>query len=150
MMMNTMQLYEISQWGCALYLGVLAILDWKMKKIPLGLIVIGMVFGCGFQLIYKELPFLLVVTGGAVGLVFLAVSKVTEEAFGYGDSMVIGVLGIYLGFWNLLSMLVLTFILAAMTAMYVLTKQKFHRKSVLPFVPFLACSYILILLTGGF
>ena len=75
----------------------------------------------------QRTSFLLVVTGGAVGLVFLAVSKVTEEAFGYGDSMVIGVLGIYLGFWNLLSMLVLTFILAAMTAMFVLTKQKFHR-----------------------
>ena len=30
--MNTMQLYEISQWGCALYLGVLAILDWKTKR----------------------------------------------------------------------------------------------------------------------
>lgn len=150
MMVDTMQLYEISRWGCVLYLGVLAILDWKTKKIPLGLVVIGMVSACGFQLISKELPFLLVAAGGAVGLVFLAVSKVTEEAFGYGDSMVIGVLGIYLGFWNLLSMLVLTFILAAMTAMFVLVKQKFHRKSVLPFVPFLTCSYILILLTGGF
>lgn len=149
-MVDTMQLYEISRWGCVLYLGVLAILDWKTKKIPLGLVVIGMVSACGFQLISKELPFLLVAAGGAVGLVFLAVSKVTEEAFGYGDSMVIGVLGIYLGFWNLLSMLVLTFILAAMTAMFVLVKQKFHRKSVLPFVPFLTCSYILILLTGGF
>lgn len=150
MMVDTMQLYEISRWGCVLYLGVLAILDWKTKKIPLGLVVIGMVSACGFQLISKELPFLLAAAGGAVGLVFLAVSKVTEEAFGYGDSMVIGVLGIYLGFWNLLSMLVLTFILAAMTAMFVLVKQKFHRKSVLPFVPFLTCSYILILLTGGF
>lgn len=149
-MVDTMQLYEISRWGCVLYLGVLAILDWKMKKIPLGLVVIGMISACGFQLISKELPFLLAAAGGAVGLVFLAVSKVTEEAFGYGDSMVIGVLGIYLGFWNLLSMLVLTFILAAMTAMFVLVKQKFHRKSVLPFVPFLTCSYILILLTGGF
>lgn len=149
-MVDTMQLYEISRWGCVLYLGVLAILDWKTKKIPLGLVVIGMISACGFQLISKELPFLLVAAGGAVGLVFLAVSKVTEEAFGYGDSMVIGVLGIYLGFWNLLSMLVLTFLLAAMTAMFVLVKQKFHRKSVLPFVPFLACSYILILVTGGF
>lgn len=149
-MVDTMQLYEISRWGCVLYLGVLAILDWKTKKIPLGLVVIGMVSACGFQLISKDLPFLLIAAGGAVGLVFLAVSKVTEEAFGYGDSMVIGVLGIYLGFWNLLSMLVLTFLLAAMTAMFVLVKQKFHRKSVLPFVPFLACSYILILLTGGF
>ena len=39
--------------------------------------------------------------GIGVGVLFLLVSKVTEEAIGYGDSVAIMILGGYLGFWKL-------------------------------------------------
>ena len=41
--------------------------------------------------------------GIGVGVLFLLVSKVTEEAIGYGDSVAIMILGGYLGFWKVVA-----------------------------------------------
>ena len=43
--------------------------------------------------------------GIGVGVLFLLVSKVTEEAIGYGDSVAIMILGGYLGFWKVVGVL---------------------------------------------
>lgn len=145
-----MQIYKISQAGCLVYLGSLAVLDIRNRRLPIWLLALGGVLAVGFQIFWRGMPELLIASGGMVGLVFLAVSKITKEAFGYGDSILIGVLGIYLGFWNLLSLLTAAFLFAAVTAMAVLVRQKFHRKALLPFVPFLGTGYAVILLFGGF
>lgn len=144
------QLYNISQTGCLIYLGWLSVLDIRNRRLPVWMLLTGGILAAVFQILWKGIPGVLVMAGGAVGIVFLAVSKVTEESFGYGDSVLIGVLGIYLGFWNLLGLLVLTFILASGTAMAVLVKKRFRRKTILPFVPFLGIGYAVILLLGGF
>lgn len=144
------QIYEISQAGCLFYLGSLSVVDIRSRKIPIWLLAAGGFLAVGFQIIWGEMPGILIVLGGAVGLVFLAVSKATEEAFGYGDSILIGILGIYLGFWNLMSLLTVTFLVAAGTAMAVLVRRKFRRKTMLPFVPFLGIGYAAVLLLGGF
>lgn len=149
-MTEVIQLYNISQAGCLLYLGCLSVLDIRSRRLPVWLLVAGGVLALAFQIIWRGFPAILVVAGGAVGIVFLAVSKVTEEGFGYGDSVLIGILGVYLGFWNLLNLLVVTFLFAAGTAMAVLVKRRFRRKTVLPFVPFLGIGYVLIMLLGGF
>ena len=76
-------------------------------------------------------------SGAVVGLLFLAIGKVTGEALGYGDGVLIGILGIYLGIWDLLGLLATTFFLTALFAAAVLVISKFKRKSAFPFVPFL-------------
>ena len=85
-----------------------------------------------------------------MGLGFLAVSKVSGEALGYGDSILITILGIFLGFWNILSVLMAAFLLAAVFSAVMLARRGFTRKSSFPFVPFLAAAYIGAVLTGGF
>lgn len=149
-MTEVTRLYSISQTGCLIYLGCLSVLDIRNRRLPVWMLLAGGILAAVFQILWKGMPGVLVAAGGAVGIVFLAVSKVTEESFGYGDSILIGVLGIYLGFWNLLGLLVLTFILASGTAMAVLVKRKFRQKTLLPFVPFLGIGYAVILLLGGF
>ena len=47
--------------------------------------------------------------GIGVGVLFLLVSKVTEEAIGYGDSVAIMILGEYLGFWKVVVVLAAAF-----------------------------------------
>lgn len=143
-------LYNISQAGCLLYLGWLSVLDIRNRRLPIWLLAAGGIFASVFHVIWRGFPVILVVAGGAVGIVFLAVSKVTEEGFGYGDSILIGILGVYLGFWNLLNLLVVTFLFASGTAMAVLAKRKFRKKTVLPFVPFLGIGYVVIMLLEGF
>lgn len=144
------EIYKISQIGCLIYLMGMAGLDLKNRRIPVWLLAAGGILAVVFQLCQKEILLVPAAAGGAVGVVFLAVSKVTEEAFGYGDSVLIGVLGIYLGFWNLMNLLIISFLFASVAAMGVLIKRKFKRKTVLPFIPFLAVGYLTILLPGGF
>ncbi len=148
--METVQLYGIGQTGCMLYIMGMSALDIRKKRLPVWMLAAGGVLAMIFQILWKGLPGILIAAGGAVGIVFLAVSWVTEEAFGYGDSILIGILGIYLGFWNLLNLLAVSFFLAAGTAMVVLVKQKFQRKTLLPFVPFLGVGYTVLLIGGGF
>lgn len=124
------QLYEMSQVGCLLYLGGLSVMDIRSKRLPIWMLAVGGILAIGFQLFWRGMPVSLIVAGGATGIVFLAVSKVTEEAFGYGDSILIGVLGVYLGFWNLLCLLVVTFLFASGTAMVALVEKIQEENSV--------------------
>ena len=98
----------------------------------------------------SEIPAALLIAGGAVGAGFLAVSKISGEAMGYGDSILITILGGFLGFWNILSVLTAAFLLAAVFSAVMLVRRGFTRKSSFPFVPFLTAAYIGVLLTGGF
>ena len=77
-----------------------------------------------------------------MGTVFLAVSKVTEEAFGYGDSVLILIMGGFLGFWDILALLTGAFILAAAFSLILLIRSRFQRKDTFPFVPFLTAAYL--------
>lgn len=140
---------ELDQVVCACYLLGLSIFDIRSRRLPVCLLAAGAGTAALYQIITEAVPGILSMAGAAVGIVFLAVSKVTEEAFGYGDSLLILVLGIYLGFWNLLCLLVVSFTLAAGFAMIVLTIRHFKRKTVFPFVPFLSVGYFVMILFGG-
>ena len=79
----------------------------------------------------------------------ILVSKVTREGFGYGDSWAILALGIYLGLWGVLDVLVGTFCFLAVAALVCLTAKKMSRKHTIPFIPFLAAGYLLSVLARG-
>ena len=75
-------------------------------------------------------------------MVFLIISRATEESLGYGDSILITVLGIYMGFWNILTLLVTAFFLGAVFSGVMLVRKKYTGKSSFPFVPFLTAAYV--------
>lgn len=65
------------------------------------------------------------VAGGLSGILFLWISKITNEAIGYGDSLAILILGIYLGIWGLLEVLMTAFfILGIIGLICVVIKEK--------------------------
>lgn len=134
----------------AVYLGLLAGVDIRERKIPIWMLAAGGAAAAVYQLAMQKVPIVLVLSGAAVGMVFLAVSRGTKEAFGYGDSLLILVLGIYLGFWSLLYLLAGAFFLSALFAAAVLAYRKFKRKTSYPFIPFLAIAYFTGILLGGF
>ena len=59
------------------------------------------------------------------------------------------VTGVYLGFWNVLYLLVWAYVLAAVFAGYVLISKGFQKDAAFPFVPFLLAAYIGIVCLGG-
>lgn len=135
-----------------------------MWKVKIGLTIVWLLVGAGIDIKKREIPMwyvLLGVLGGlfccvaenkmlsekmmglVAGVCFLLASYLTCERIGYGDSIVISVLGITLGIWQLLEVLSVTFVLLGIFAGYCFVRKKWVK--MLPFLPFLAAGYIGVL-----
>lgn len=82
--------------------------------------------------------------GLIIGLIFVGISKVTREGLGYGDSLLLCVLGLYLGIWSLLELLITTWMLTAVAAGIMLARSRFKKRASLPMIPFIAVGYITV------
>lgn len=134
----------------AVYMIVLMLMDIKWKKLSLAALMSGFIILTAGFLCGRNIHVMLLAAGAGVGIVFMVVSRVTEEAFGYGDSILILIMGGFLGFWNILSLLVAAFSMAALFSIFMLLRKKFHRKSAFPFVPFLTAAYIGGMIIGAY
>lgn len=132
----------------AVYMAALAVMDIKWKKLSIALLLSGIIFVVAGFLCGRDIHMILLAAGAGAGIVFLIVSRVTKEAFGYGDSLLILIMGGFVGFWNILLLLVMAFTMAALFSVFMLIRKKFHRKSSFPFVPFLTAAYIGGMLIG--
>lgn len=128
-----------------IFLTICALIDIRKRQIPVWLLILASVCLSIFRILHWRESTIVWLGGIAVGIVFLIVSKLTDEALGYGDSWMILLLGIYLGVWDLLWLLSIAFLLSAIMAAIVLFKNKWSRKAAFPFVPFLAVSYMGVL-----
>ncbi len=72
------------------------------------------------------------------GIVCLIVAKLTKEAIGYGDAMIIFMLGLYWRWESVCTVLMGACMLAAIFALVLLIFFRKNRKYEIPFVPFLA------------
>ena len=142
-------MWEISQVFCMGILLSLSVIDIHFRRIPVDILVMASIAALVSQGITRQADLWMAAGGAGVGILFLLVSKVTREGFGYGDSWAILALGIYLGLWGVLDVLAGTFCLLAAASLICLTAKKMSRKHTIPFIPFLAAGYLLSVLTGG-
>ena len=142
-------MWEISQVFCMGILLSLSVIDIHFRRIPVDILVMASIAALVYQGITRQADLWMAAGGAGVGILFLLVSKVTREGFGYGDSWAILALGIYLGLWRVLDVLAGTFCLLAAASLICLTAKKMSRKHTIPFIPFLAAGYLLSVLTGG-
>lgn len=124
------------------YIAALAVMDFKYRKLPLKTLLSGLFIAAAGCLCGREISPVLLAAGGCMGIVFLLISRVSGESFGYGDSILILIIGIFLGFWNLMYLLLGAFSMAAVFSAVMMIKHRFNRKSSFPFVPFLAAAYL--------
>ena len=143
-------MYEIKHIVCILYLFLLSLIDIKKRKIPIWGLIIGVAMSVLLQCIIRDKDFILIVSGAMTGIIFIVVSRVTNEKFGYGDSILILALGIFLGFWNILYLLFIAFLLAAVYSIFLLSVYHRGKKESFPFVPFLAMGYVGGMMLGNF
>ncbi len=142
------QVWTVSRSICLAILAVLSVSDVRKKKVSGKVLLIWGFCTAAYQLLYRPLELWSLAGGVLTGALFLVVSKVTGENFGYGDSLAILILGTYVGFRGLLSILAVAFPLLAAVSMVTLCVKGMNRKSALPFFPFLAAGYLTSLLTG--
>ncbi|MGN0346223.1 MAG: prepilin peptidase [Lachnospiraceae bacterium] len=130
-----------------LFLCVSSVLDLKNKthKISFSyfficlLLSIAMILICN-RSIWKESLF-----GLLIGLFFLIISKITEEAIGYGDSFCYLIIGILNGWQTELKVVCLSILFGAIVAMVFVVKNRFQRCGKMPFIPVLTFSYLFVL-----
>ena len=91
-----------------------------------------------------------IIAGILAGAFFLLISKLTKESFGYGDSILIVIMGAFLGFWSLMSVLFMAFFMAGLFSVIMLLKTKFHKKSKFPFITFLMAAYAGGIILNGY
>ena len=136
---------KIADWIIWAFLSMCAVCDSRKKRIP-AILLIGMsVAVLVFVLCFKKTMIGAHLLGGLLGVVFFLVSKYTKEAVGYGDSWLILLLGLYLGRFEALRVLLLASIGAAVYALFCLWKHHWKRDVTIPFAPFLAVAYVGVL-----
>ena len=86
----------------AVYLLILSVIDIRWKKVSVRSLLILLVIAVLCQVLCSKGELRMMVAGGLCGGVFLFLSWFTQESFGYGDSILILILGILSGGWNLL------------------------------------------------
>lgn len=126
-----------------------SIADIQFRSVPAEWLVLAGAAAAVYQVLAGPVDLTLAAGGAAVGLLFLAVSKVTRQALGYGDSWAILILGIFLGFWGVVEVLTGAFFLLVAISMLILALRKMSRRYRLPFFPFLTAGYVLAICLGG-
>lgn len=135
----------IEQIVFTIWLGILAVEDVCTRHLLMGHLLLGVISvavllvmqGNGWNQIWFHL-------GGAIcGGSFLVLGKCTKQAIGYGDGIVLLILGTYLGAWKFLWLCVYTFTLCGIyISVYIIMKcRKRELMFELPFVPFLLGGY---------
>jgi len=128
----------------AIILLVLSMVDIRSKRIPLLMIVGLIVLAIISSLALQPVDWVLMAAGAVVGLVFIIVSKVTREKLGYGDSLILLALGILLGFWEVMILILIAFLASACFGIIMVCWKKKNKNTSFPFVPFIALSYALV------
>ena len=120
---------------------ICAVFDMKKKEIPLAFICLGSMAGVGISLWQiTEGYFSFREMGLAVlpGCFLLLTSFVSRENVGYGDGLLLIVIGLFTGFYRCMIILCISLLLISVSALALLAVRKVSRNSRLPFMPFLA------------
>ncbi len=134
----------------AIWLIIQGVIDWKFKKIPVGLSILGAGIGLAFCVLQdREMGNLLVAC--LPGVILLFFSKITKEVLGYGDGMVFLVMGFYLSIEKVISIGLLSFVMAGIAALILLVFFHKGRSYRMPFLPYLSSVYVFdfLLREGG-
>ena len=118
----------------------------KKHEVPAIILYLAGAGSVVYQMIYRQESLWQIIGGALTGIVCLLISRVTREGLGYGDSIGILALSIFLGFSRIVGVLMTAFFLLLCASILILTKRKMSRKMAIPFYPFLASAYACLLL----
>lgn len=125
-----------------IFLFVCSLWDLRMKKLPIWLFGVGTI-GVIFSYIFCNNRTLLDVVGGiGIGGICLMIGKITNEALGYGDGLLICLIGSYKGFFTTLWVVTSAFVVVGIFSLLFFMGKGGYKEKTIPFVPFLVICYI--------
>jgi len=133
---------SISEGILLAFLGLNTVSDIRCKKILVWSAWVFGIFGFGYCLVVGELTLEQGLMALLPGIAFIIISRITKESLGYGDGIIVLVMGVYLSIQKLIGSLVLALLLAAIWSIVLLVFFKKRKQEEFPFVPFVLLGYI--------
>ncbi len=137
----------ISVVGSILLLAPAVVMDVRKKRLPLVFLAVFGAAGIVVNLCFENLKWPDIAAGVAVGGLFLLISKITREQIAYGDGVLVGSLGAWIGGGLLSGAVLIGLLSGGAFGLFLILIRKRSRKHRLPFAPFLSfgCGIMLIL-----
>lgn len=134
----------VVQWIVGMFIMAEGIRDLLRRNVSVISVICVALFGLVLQFWDGNFNLPEVMGGIAVGGGFLLLAKLTDEAIGYGDGLMMAATGIVLGFRGNILLVCVAFALCAAVSVILLIFRKAGKKTVLPFVSFLFPAYVVV------
>lgn len=125
------------------WLIVSGIMDVKNRRVPVWMLALGGALTV-WAAFCRQCGYLEILTGSLPGVLLLLIAFATKKA-GYGDGIVLCCLGVALGGEKSLLLFGLSLFLISLCALILLVLRRVKRNTGLPFLPFLAAAWLLVL-----
>ncbi len=140
---------RLSDMGLAVFTIILIIQsywDLRYKQVPFAVTLVAA--GIGFLLsVIGQRDCLHVLCAFWPGVVCLGIGKVTEQAIGYGDGLLLLAMGLYISCEDILAVGMMAVMISGMVAIVCLIFRKRRGKDTLPFVPFILMAWIIYIVS---
>ena len=121
----------------------ISIMDVRSRRVPVWLLLLGGI-PCLAAEICREGGGFSIVLGSLPGLLLLATAFATKKA-GYGDGIVLLILGVALGYRKSLLLFGVSLFLVSICSLVLLVIRKAGRDTRIPFLPFLSVAWLILL-----
>ena len=132
-----------------IFLGVCTLTDLKDRNIYTVWCIINGILGIGINLVLKDHSMGNLITGVAIGFVFVMISALTKQKIGFGDALVITTIGLILGGTLCFSIIIWAFLLCSVISTAGMMALKLKINTSMPFMPFLFMGCIITLILNG-
>lgn len=137
-------MYKIVHICLIIILGVICVFDIKRKKIPVYMLIILAAAGIISNFTVGEFDIEKRIIAMLPGMILLIVSMITKQQIGYGDGMIILLMGLYIDIDDILSIVLSSFLLSSIAAIILMTVFKKKKNFEMAFSPFLLIGYGLV------
>lgn len=137
-------MYKIVHICLIIILGVICVFDIKRKKIPVYMLIILAAAGIISNFTVGEFDIEKRIIAMLPGMILLIVSMITKQQIGYGDGMIILIMGLYIDIDDILSIVLSSFLLSSIAAIILMTVFKKKKNFEMAFSTFLLIGYGLV------
>lgn len=121
-----------------------AITDLKSKTIPIWWTVVFGISAMIYQIFWKKQKLEAILFSMIIGVTLLVAAKISNQRIGYGDGIIFLILGLWIGFWDGISLLFFSLILSSIISVYFIIVRRKGRDYRIPFIPFVTAAYIIL------
>jgi leader peptidase (prepilin peptidase)/N-methyltransferase len=120
-------------------------MDYRELNVPMDLILVGGILGLYLNVTSPALNGWMNLLSAIVALLVLVViSRISRGGFGEGDAYVMALIGLFYGGFYIMIVGMIALILSGAFSLIYLIIGKADRKTLLPFVPFLAAAHLIL------